>query len=75
MRGRRISLRPQKLGASAAIFFVGVVCYYLIYNTVFYPNIGDTVVILVLTVIYGLIPQRIVEHIPGLRKKISFKPA
>lgn len=71
-KGKRIGFRQQKIGASATIFFIGIVCYYIIYKTIFFEYIGDTLIILILTLIYGLIPQRIVEHIPMMKRIITY---
>jgi len=71
VKDRRIKVRQQRIDASAAVFFVGVVSYYILYQVVFFEYIGDTLVVLVLTTIYGLIPQRIVEKIPVVKRVIT----
>lgn len=72
VKDKRIRFRQQKIGASATIFFLGIVCYYIIYRTIFFEYIGDTFIILLLTLIYGLIPQRIVAHIPMVKRTVTY---
>jgi len=74
-KDKRIKLREQTIAESATILFLGVVCYYIIYNVIFFEYIGDTLVILILTAIYGLIPQRIVKHIPVMKKNVTYTPS
>jgi len=74
-KNKRIKLREQAIGESATIFFLGVVCYYIIYRVIFFEYIGDTVVVLVLTAIFGLVPQRIVKHIPVMKKIVTYTPS
>jgi hypothetical protein len=74
-KNKRIKLREQPIGESVAIFFIGVVCYYVIYDVIFFEYIGDTLIVLVLTAIYGLIPQRIVKHIPTMKKIVTYTPS
>ncbi len=66
-----VRLRKQSLTRKGCIFFVGIVGYYAIYNCLFVPLIADTFVILVLTGIYGLIPQPITKTAQDLRKQWS----
>lgn len=74
-RNRRIKLRKQPIGESAVIFFLGVVCYYIIYKVIFFEYIGDTLVVLGLTAIYGLLPQGIVKHVPTMKKIVTYTPS
>jgi len=74
-KNKRIKLREQAIGESATIFFLGVVCYYIIYKVIFFEYIGDTFVVIGLTAIYGMIPQRIVKHIPMMKKIVTYTPS
>jgi hypothetical protein len=67
----RIRLRRQRLSKKGCILFGGIVGYYVIYNCLFVPLIADTLVILVLTGIYGLIPQPITKTAQDLLKQWS----
>lgn len=74
-KDKRVKLRKQTIGGSATVFFLGVVCYYITYRVLFFEYIGDTLVVLGLTIIYGLIPQRIVEHIPVMKRIVTYTPS
>lgn len=71
-KDKRIRFREQTMGGSLTVFFLGVICYYIIYRVIFFQYIGDTLVVLILTIIYGLIPQRIVEHIPMMKRIVTY---
>jgi hypothetical protein len=74
-KNKKIKLREQPIGESVAILFLGVVCYYVIYNVIFFEYIGDTLMVLCLTTIYGLIPQTIVKYIPMMKNIVTYTPS
>jgi hypothetical protein len=68
---RRVRFRKQSPAKKGCIFFGALVGYYIIYQSIFLQLIADTAVILVLTAIYGLIPQQITQTVPALVQQMA----